>query len=47
MVSLRCCSTAVVVGAITCVLLYVSALVVRQYSGVVNVTAVNASDLLI
>ena len=43
---LDCCSVAAVAGAITCVLLYVSALlVVRQYSGVVNVT-VNASDLL-
>ena len=43
---LGCCSVATVVGAITGVLLYVSALlVVRQYSGVVNVT-VNASDLL-
>ena len=49
MVSLPdCCSVVTVVGAITCVLLYVSALlVVRQYSGVVNVTVVvNASDLL-
>ena len=44
---LDCCSVVTVVGAITCVLLYVSALlVVRQYSGVVNVTTVNASDLL-
>ena len=42
---LDCCSVATVVGAITCVLLYVSELlVVRQYSDV-NVT-VNASDLL-
>ena len=50
MVSLPdCCSVVTVVGAITCVLLYVSALlVVRQYSRTVNVTGivVNASDLL-
>ena len=49
MVSLPdCCSVVTVVGTITCVLLYVSALlVVRQYSGTVNATVVvNASDLL-
>ena len=44
-----CCSTAIFVGAITCVLLHVSVLLVLHqhwYSGV-NVTAtVNASDLL-
>ena len=44
-----CCSFITVVGSITCVLLYVSALlVIRQYSRIVNVTdiVVNASDLL-
>ena len=48
MVSLPdCCSVVTVVGAITCVLLYVSALlVVRQYSRTVNVTGIVGSSVL-